>query len=353
MAGADVLLPGPVTVTVSCRTARNTTKGSKRHPVTLHPDGTVETPHDLEQERILAALGGYLSCLELVDVASPAFLEWYTFEQRIAPRPIRARQAQGPWHAAKKARCCPRRGFVTPQEAGAHARDPRHVALTKGANPRQVAELARGVHEPAPETPDEPWATLWDCGMHPDEVDRITREVGAAEPLTIRFYLAVMSNDPDLQWIGETAEAIELPPHSVEWLAWTYGKHDRADLTARARWLATGVMDRLVVPLMKSAYEIEDVARFAAYWEMSFVAAALHLLTWHNSGVAPPVAELVGEPWAHLAYPPPPPKWETRARLRDAVDRADDYTEVQVAVALARAGTVGRAARVLEWGLWR
>lgn len=123
MAGAESRLAAPITVTVSCRTSRNSAKGSKRHPVTLHPDGTIETPHDLEQERILAALGGYLSCLELVDVATPVFLEWYALEQRLAPRPIRATRSAGPWRTARTAQCCPRRGFSTPQEAAAHARD--------------------------------------------------------------------------------------------------------------------------------------------------------------------------------------------------------------------------------------
>ena len=102
-------LPGPITVTVTCRTSRDSAKGSKRHPVTLYPDGTVDTGHDLEQERILVALGGYMSCLELADSASPAVLEWFVLEQRLAPSPIRANQARGPWHAAKKARCCARR----------------------------------------------------------------------------------------------------------------------------------------------------------------------------------------------------------------------------------------------------
>ena len=107
-------------------------------------------------------------------------------------------------------------------------------------------------------------------------------------------------------------------------------------------------MDRLVVPMMKSAYETHDVEQFADYWRMSFLSAALHLLQWQDAGVAPAVADLTGHSWARLAYPPP---WESRIRVRDALDRPDDFTESEIARALLLAGTAGRAVRMLEWGL--
>lgn len=351
MAGAEMRLPAAVTVTVSCRTSRDTTKGSKRHPVTLNPDGTIDTPHDLEQERILAALGGYLSCLELVDSAGPAFRHWYALQMRLVPRPIRARRPDGPWDSSKRAQCCPRKGFPTPQAAAQHVREARHVALINGAHARQLAELVRGAQIMAPVPESEPWATLWECGMHPDEVDRIRGETGLDLLPEPEFYLAVMSVNPDLAWLAQTVRAVPLPPPAMAWLAWSYGKYDRDDLTARARWLATGIMDRLVVPMMKSAYETHDVEQFADYWRMSFLSAALHLLQWQDAGVAPAVADLTGHSWDHLAYPPPPPRWESRIRVRDALDRPDDFTESEIARALLLAGTAGRAVRMLEWGL--
>ena len=263
-------LPGPITVTVTCRTSRDSAKGSKRHPVTLYPDGTVDAGHDLEQERILAALGGYLSCLELADSASPAVLEWFVLEQRLASRPIRAKQARGPWHAAKRAHCCAKRGYKTPQDAAAHARDPRHVALTHGAHAWQVVALCRGISpEPAPETPGDPWRTMWECGMHPDEVDRISMEIDAVEPLPVQFYLGVMARNPNLAWIRDTKRAVPLEPRSITYLAWSYGKADHADPTMRARWLRTGIMDRLALRLMHSPYDIADVEAFAAHWAIS------------------------------------------------------------------------------------
>lgn len=351
MVGVEVQLQSPVTVSVSCRTARNSTKGSRRHPVTIHPDGTIETGHDLEQERILAALGGYLSCLELVETAAPAFFTWFAFQQRLVPRPIQAPHERGRWRAVETAGCCPRRGFETALEAAEHVRDPKHAALLHGAHARQVAELTRGVQGlSAPEMPDGPWYRLWECGMHPDEVERISFELDLDDPLPAEFYLAVMARQPDLGWLLSTMSALPLEPRSIVWLAWTYGTLDREQLDLRARWLATGVMDRLVVPLMHSAYEIADVEAFAAYWRLSFTAASIALLEWARSGVSPGVDQLVGSRFDHLGVPPHPPTDEARRRLRDVLG-TDLFTEGQLAVALSVFGSVGMAARGLEWGI--
>jgi len=342
-----------VTVNVACRTSRNSTKGSKRHPVTLYPDGRIDTGHDLEQERILAALGGYLSCLELAD-AAPAVLEWYTLEQRLAGRPIRANHSRASWHAVKKAKCCPRRGYQTPQDAAAHARDPKHVALTHGANAWQVSALCRGIApQPVPEMPGEPWSTMWDCGMHPDEVDRISLEVDADDPLPAKFYLGVMARNPSLEWIRDTMRSVPLEPHSITYLAWTYGTSDRADPTLRAQWLRTGINDSLALRLIASPYDLADVEAFAAHWAISSVLAGIELVKWSDSGVAPPVAMLTGPGLAHLAYPPTPPKWRTRLRLRDELEdrglaAVNEMEEEELALALVTWGSVGRAVEGLQ-----
>lgn len=63
---------GPLTLMLECRLSPTAVTG-ERHPVTIHADWRVETPHDLEAERVAAAFGGYTSCLELVDRTLPAF----------------------------------------------------------------------------------------------------------------------------------------------------------------------------------------------------------------------------------------------------------------------------------------
>ena len=47
-----------------CRTSP-TAEDAWTHRVTIHPDWSVTTPHDLDAERVGMALGGYCSCVEL------------------------------------------------------------------------------------------------------------------------------------------------------------------------------------------------------------------------------------------------------------------------------------------------
>jgi hypothetical protein len=66
---APVTLPSPdgepLTLKVRCWTSRSSKAPVSRHPITLDPDWSVTTPHDLESERIASAFGGYLSCADL------------------------------------------------------------------------------------------------------------------------------------------------------------------------------------------------------------------------------------------------------------------------------------------------
>jgi hypothetical protein len=123
---------------------------------------------------------------------------------------------------------------------------------------------------------------------------------------------------------------------------------DRAEPTLRAKWLRTGIMDRLALRLISSPYDIADVEAFAAHWAISPVMAGVELMKWYDSDVAPPVAMLTRPELDHLAYPPTPPRWQTRERLRDELEEPDWYTDEELALALVRWGSVGRAAAGLE-----
>jgi hypothetical protein len=184
--------------------------------------------------------------------------------------------------------------------------------------------------------------------MHPDEVDRISLDIDADDPLPVEFYLGVMARNPSLTWVRDTMRAVPLEPRSITYLAWSYGKADRADPTLRAKWLRTGIMDRVAQRLISSPYDIADVEAFAAHWAISPVMAGVELVKWYDSGVAPPVAMLTGPELDHLAYPPTPPRWQTRERLREELEEPDWYTDEELALALVRWGSVGRAAAGLE-----
>lgn len=61
----------PATIRVPCSGVPYAL-GPATYAVTVAPDWTVETPHDLAAERVALAFGGYSSCLELVEKGVPA-----------------------------------------------------------------------------------------------------------------------------------------------------------------------------------------------------------------------------------------------------------------------------------------
>ena len=58
----------PLLASIRCWTSRAPKAPHRTHAVTIDATWQVTVPHDLESERLAVALGGYLSCLELVPV---------------------------------------------------------------------------------------------------------------------------------------------------------------------------------------------------------------------------------------------------------------------------------------------
>jgi hypothetical protein len=124
------------------------------HPLHLRPDWTVEVPHDLDSERVLTALGGHCSCVELVDRTLPAARErLFRLLRRTVPE--LSRGPGGQWRCRPADGCCTgAETYRCPEEAADHWRAPRHVATGFGAAPASVKAISRqllrahGLHEP-------------------------------------------------------------------------------------------------------------------------------------------------------------------------------------------------------------
>ncbi|MGI8720653.1 MAG: hypothetical protein ACR2JG_00345, partial [Geodermatophilaceae bacterium] len=125
---------GRVLASVACRTAR-TGDPLGKHEVWIEADWSVVTPHELTLERIAMAMGGYLSCVDLVDREVPALRELVQLEaRRVLPQITR--NVEGRWTLrtlAPGCRCRPT-GFRSAAEAADHARDPAHVARLYGVS---------------------------------------------------------------------------------------------------------------------------------------------------------------------------------------------------------------------------
>lgn len=352
--GATLTLP------VLCATSSDMS-GAVRHPVQIHPDWSVSTPHDLEAERVAAAFGGYLSCLHLVDAVLPVVR--HTLQQHARRSPPRLRRgARGTWRGRPSvtAGCC--RPLGTAAAAAAHLRSVEHAIARSAGHPMLVADVLDRLlsqHEAAGSfrlneqqvrdlrrcvRGDNGPVGVWDAGLHPDVVvaihDHVVGPQGPALPEAL--YLGVVARRPDLDWMAETVAAAR-DPQLAEWLAWTQTPLDTRHRDARAGWLATGVPRTWIEQLSTAGYCPGDAERLARHTRRGVGGASRMLLGWVRAGCRPTtddLLELVASgvpPW----YEPSRPTIE---RLQAGLGRlAERYTLTELGLLLAREGTATAA----------
>jgi hypothetical protein len=300
---------GPLTAAVRCRTAR--TGGSvKVHPVTISADWSVQTPHDIELERIATAMGGFLSCVDLVDREIPALRELVQLRaRRVLPQILR--NVPGRWSLrtlAPDCRCAP---FVygSAAEAAEHARDPYHVARRHQTVPRRLERLLGAVEDAYGTSfytpPSDVWdasravresdglGQLWDAGVHPQLVARLHERLWpGGSPMPAWFYLGATSRQPNLIWLAATLAVV--PDEDVAvWACWTEAELDRAHPSARAAWLLAGVPRKAIIGLVNGAYTPVEVARLALLSGRSIPSAACALAAWHRAACRPAPEDIV------------------------------------------------------------
>lgn len=342
-----------------------------RHPISIGPDWTVTTPHDLDAERVASAFGGYSTCLVLVERVLPAIramTQWRA--RRVVPRLRRG--ARGSWAVAgaSRARCCrpaPRAG-----DAAAHLRGLDHLwarADAPGPLVSRVADAVDHAHRGAgtfvlaPDDLDtlrrcvhpgtEP-VEAWEAGLHPDVVAAVHDHVVGADgpPLPLALYLGVVTRRPDLAWLADTLARVDGgtdDPTLAEWLTWTHTPLDRRAPRARSGWIATGTPRAWILELSAAGYTPDDAERLAAATGRSAVGAADLLRGWVAAGCRPEVAELADVHRSGV------PAWSTPSGA--AIDRltemlGDDLptpgstplTRTELGLLLVREGTVTAAA---------
>jgi hypothetical protein len=300
---------GSLTAAVRCRTAR-TGGPVTTHKVTISADWSVQTPHDIELERIATAMGGFLSCVDLVDREVPALRELVQLRaRRVLPQILR--NVAGRWSLrtlAPDCRCAPF-VFGSAVEAAEHARDPYHVARLHDVVPRRLEGLLRVVEDaygtsfytPPRDMGDAVRAVrerdglgqLWDAGVHPQLVARLHERLWpGGPPMPVWFYLGATSRQPNLIWLAATLAAV--PDEDVAvWACWTEAELDRTHPAARAAWLLSGVPRKAIIGLVNGAYTPADVAQLASLSGRSIPSAACALAAWHRAACRPSPQDIV------------------------------------------------------------
>jgi hypothetical protein len=357
---------GSLEIIVGCRTTR-TGRTTHSHPVTVNADWSVTTPHDIALERIAIAMGGYLSCVGLVDHLAPALRELMQRQgRRAAPR--LARTDGGRWvvPGPPLACGCSTFGFADVAEAAEHWRSAEHVANEHGVAHRDLTRLARRVldaHDTTFAQPPRDFRAkgavrerrgveyLWDAGLHPQMIISVHQAVWRdGPPLPAWFYLGAMSRRPDLGWIADTLRTVPDEDIAV-WLCWTDADLDRAHPAARTGWLQAGVPRVAIAALADGSYTPIDVAQVAHATGRSIQSAAITLAAWHRAACHPTPEDV-----AQLDQLGVDRWYEPSSAAIDwlcaRMPRRDGPTRTQVGLVMAVCGTRAGAMQALVQGIY-
>jgi len=354
----QLLLPYPLALTVDCRTTREPGGRVVEHEVTLHADGTVTTPHDLDSERIAAALGGYLSCLDLVDHGVPALEAWTRLVSRSDGVPIVSPDDGHSWLPRSAASCCNRHGYHRPEVAFSHARSPGHLASVFHVDHDLLRQLLDAAAVPEPRGPrGEPEARLWQCGIPPEVASRVRAVIGARHEVTASDILAVIAVGRDLEWLESVPERYDRKVRRV--LARVRGdiaqlQLELVDPELVRKWQRSTAPQWAIRSLLPAGYAPEDVDVIATHWKVSEATAAMVLTGWVENGFRIDVAALTGPRLAHLRMPPRPPSRHALDRLRRALaavaPRGGMPSETELALLLVEKGTVADTVAAVRSG---
>ena len=372
----------PATIRVPC-TGVPYALGSATHAVTVAPDWTVETPHDLAAERVALAFGGYSSCLELVEKVVPAARRRLQLLARRTPAKL-VRQPGGGWGPAiTAAGCCEestRSWMPTAEKAAAHVWSIRHQAAIASCRYDLLrlvtAVLVRGhcggrrafsVSDAEMKRADRlivgdfGGQRLWDVGLHPRLVPLIHEVVSPREaPLPMAFYLGVITERPDLRWVRRTLEQLteEIPDETAaetaEWLAWSYTCQDVGRPEMRRDYLALGLPRPAIEQLTAARITPNLVGDIANVLGFSPAFAAATVVAWIGAGVR--VNEDTEVKWLLSCYQSgAPPVWRpSRAALtalKSETRTSKGVSPGQSCALLGVAGTVHFAAAAINRGI--
>lgn len=354
---------GPVTVQVQCGGGRGRTA---RHPVTIAPDWSVTTPHDMELELIAAAFGSRIACVDLVTREVPCARSVWSHRQRLAEPGIR-RAPDGRWvviDPVPDCRCA--EGGTTwrsPEDAAEHLRTVRHWARHHRAGEAACQRLIEKLEHEAGTDFDSgrrtwprsvavhhhtDFAWLWEAGVHPDQVARIHADLRLPEPMHAIAYLHIAALRIDLThlrpYVADGADA-------VAWAATTWTDHDTAHPTDRTEWYRAGLNWRLITELLGGPYPLADVRSLAVVNGCSLNSAGHVLSGWLAAGCEPAVADIarVCRLVPHGRQAPPADALDLVLRTMGRAQAAMSRDEV--ALILVAAGTPTGATALIRRGV--
>ncbi len=363
--------PGPegtsLVLSVPCRTQRAGGRG-RPHGITIEPDWTVLTPHDLEAERVAVAFGGFSSCLELVDAVIPAVRRAAGLLSRrrlpaLRPHP---RTGRVDWRVPSATACrCRGTAYGSAQAAAGHLRTPAHLSAQYDVSADALSRVTRVVEGGwAAHQLDSAAATtarrlvqhpqglrdLWEAGISPDAILAMAAlAADVMEPLPPTYYLGVAYSGVDRAWLSRTLRLVP-DPQVASWLAWLSPERTRR-LDDVGPFLLLGLSRGKVLALADEAVPYDQVTALAQRTRRTLRTAGRDLAAWAAIGARPTVEHLrlldaygLGE-----ATPPSRRVVDLLSAHSEAVGASVDRTELAVLVTLT--GTRGAVEQLVADGI--
>lgn len=247
-ASASVVPPGPgdgsLTLSVEC-TATPGARFGAVHEVRIETDWTVRTPHDIQAERIAAALGSWVSCVDLVERVIPTVrhvLEAMACGRGLEPGQLDEHTGAGSDRIASLLRQA-RAAWVTQAETGL------------------VEQGARG------------WSELWDLGLHPTLVRQLAHLVPRhLLPLPTAFFRDAARSGVDHRLLARTVGL--LPDREVAFWAVQRGRGlDGAAIEEAATLRELGLQPRDALLALETGIDSASIRHFALARRVTTVSA--------------------------------------------------------------------------------
>ena len=346
-------------VTIECASDASARFGAP-HCVIIHTDWTVETPHDLEAERVARSFGGWSTCLTFVERVIPAYrraLQVMTNPNRLLfdgersgtstsrvvesdenlseysyPRdPLSLRDAVR--REIKPNVILPARTFESGMTATMidverslykelFARAGRFWAAS--GDPRQIDGGAEGFRE------------LWNQGLLPTHINELARSIPRVVwPLAPQFYSHAYFDEIDFDWLAGVVNCFP-EREFAEWAVTQATTWAQMPTDMVWRMYELGMSAREATDALEQRVPIESLTKLAKRPSVGGPTAARWLTIWARLGVTPSSSHyrLLEANRALLERPPLSMLDSTANALRKFGPDAPDRTELAVMLAL-------------------
>ncbi len=368
VSGAATMPPAPygqdLDLVIEC-TARPDDHFGMPHRVVVHPDWTVETPHDLDAERVARSFGGWSTCLLFADRVAPALrraLHLMTHPDQIAG-------GDDPWAAQPEddgEACSYPLDPLTLRAAVREEIKPSHMIPANPSSHAGSEEIGVGrrLYADLFSRAGRAWAAagnprhlddgeagfleVWAEGLLPAQIDELARSLPrSVMPLSPRFYCRAYFGAVDIDWLAGVVQCFP----EREFADWAVAQDSAwAQTPVQVVWRLheLGLSARDAIGVLEHRVPVATLTELANRPGVGGQTAARWLTIWARLGVAPTSAHYrLLEANRVLLQCPPLWMLDTTANaLRGFGAGAPDRTELAVMLALTNdLGAIRRAIR--------